>query len=769
MLTRQIKFFLLLTITVFSLAGFSQNNTIKGFVYEKETGEPVIYTNVMLFKTGYGATTDQNGFFMITKIPAGDYNIIITTLGYDTLREVISLKKGDMISKKLYLKKATYEIKGVNISAEAEKQKTETNISVISISPKKIVQLPSVGGTPDIAQYLQVMPGIVFTGDQGGQLYIRGGSPVQNKVLLDGMVVYNPFHSIGLFSVFDTDILKNADVYTGGFGAEYGGRISSVMDITTRDGNKKRFSGKVDATTFGAKLLIEGPIVKQKDDSKASASFILSAKNSYLKQTSKLLYKYVDTAGLPFNYTDIYAKISVNAPNGSKVGFFGFNFNDNVDYRSIAKYNWSSYGGGTNFVVIPGKSSMIVEGHFAYSQYKMSMVDATELPKESSINGFNLGLNFTSFSGKNELSYGIELQGFNTDFNFYNSVNRKISQAESTTELGAFVKYKWTLKKFLIEPSFRLQVYPSLSNFSPEPRLSVKYMATKWFRVKFAAGMYSQNLISANSDRDVVNLFYGFVSGPDNLQSEFDGRPLKDKLQKADHVILGFEFDILKNLNFNVEGYYKWFTQLTNINRNKVFDDSPEYYDEPDYLKKDFIVETGNAEGVDFSLKYELKHIYLWAVYSLGFINRYDGIVYYQPQYDRRHNVNLVFSWTFGKNMNWEIDARWNLGSGFPFTQTQGFYENITFSNGLSTDYVRANGDLGVQYAELNKGRLPWYHRLDIGAKRSFQVSENAVLEINIGVTNVYDRANIFYFDRVTYQRINQLPIMPSFGISFKY
>lgn len=760
---------LLLLFLFPALSVLSQNNTIKGFVYEKETAEPVIFTNVVLHKTGYGATTDQNGFFMITKIPAGDYTLLITTLGYDTLRETISLKKGEVISKKLYLKKATYEIKGVNISAEAEKQKTETNISVISISPKKITQLPSVGGTPDIAQYLQVMPGIIFTGDQGGQLYIRGGSPVQNKVLLDGMVVYNPFHSIGLFSVFDTDILKNAEVFTGGFGAEYGGRISSVMDITTRDGNKKRFSGKVDATTFGAKLLIEGPIVKQKDDSKSSASFIISAKNSYLKQTSKLLYKYVDTAGLPFNYTDIYAKISINTPNGSKVGFFGFNFNDNVDYRSIAKYNWASYGGGTNFVVIPGKSSMIVEGHFAYSQYKMRMVDATELPKESSINGFNLGLNFTSFSGKNELSYGLELQGFNTDFNFYNSVNRKITQAESTTEFGAFVKYKWTLKKFLIEPSFRIQVYPSLSNFSPEPRLSVKYIATKWFRVKLAAGMYSQNLISANSDRDVVNLFYGFVSGPDNLQSTFDGKELKDKLQKADHLILGFEFDILKNLNFNVEGYYKWFTQLTNINRNKVFDDSPEYYDKPDYLKKDFIVETGDAEGVDFSLKYELRNIYIWAVYSLGFINRYDGIVEYQPQYDRRHNVNLVFSWSFGKNLNWELDVRWNLGSGFPFTQTQGFYENITFANGLSTDYVRVNGDLGIQYAEINKGRLPWYHRLDISAKRSFQLTETASLEINAGVTNVYDRANIFYFDRVTYQRVNQLPIMPSFGLSFKF
>ena len=140
---------------------------------------------------------------------------------------------------------------------------------------------------------------MVFTGDQGGQLYIRGGSPVQNKVLLDGMIVYNPFHSIGLFSVFDTDLLRNADIYTGGFGAPYGGRITSIMDITTIDGNKNKLSGKVSASTFGGKLMLEGPLFKKGSKS----SFVLSAK-TYLNKSSKTLYSYIDTAGLPYSYTD---------------------------------------------------------------------------------------------------------------------------------------------------------------------------------------------------------------------------------------------------------------------------------------------------------------------------------------------------------------------------------------------------------------------------------------------------------------------------------
>ena len=751
------------------LPAHSQKATIKGFVYEQETGEPALFTNVYLSGTTLGATTDVNGFFAITQIPPGTYTMICTFLGYDTLKTEVTVAKGEVLTQKLYIKKAAYEIKGIDINADTEESKSETKISVITVTPKKISQIPSIGGAADLAQYLQVMPGVIFTGDQGGQLYIRGGSPVQNKVLLDGMIVYNPFHSIGLFSVFDTDILRNADIYTGGFGAEYGGRISSVMDVTTRDGNKKRYSGKVDASTFGAKVLFEGPIKKQKDDKKGSSSFIISAKNSYLKESSKLLYKYIDTAGLPFNFTDLYGKISLNAANGSKVNFFGFRFDDRVNYREVSDFKWTSYGAGTSFVVIPAKTSMLVEGNFAYSSYGISLVDENSSPRESSVSGFNLGLDFSYFTGKNELNYGVELLGFKTDFNFFNTANRQIVQAESTTEFAVFVKYKAVAGRFIFEPSFRAHEYASLSNFSPEPRLSMKFNAAKFLRFKFAGGLYSQNLISATSDRDVVNLFYGFVSGPDNLQKEFDGKDVTHKLQKSTHLIFGMEIDLFKHLSLNIEGYYKWFNQLTNINRNKIFDDSGEYSDKPDYLKKDFIIEKGDAEGLDFTLKYDYRQFYFWGVYSIGYIHRYDGIVSYIPHYDRRHNVNLVGSYTFGKQLNWEINARWNLGSGFPFTQTQGYYELLTLADGINSDITSANGDIGVIYADMNQGRLPYYHRLDLTVKRRFELGPNTTLEANIGVTNAYNRENIFYFDRITYQRVDQLPVMPNAGLSLKF
>lgn len=747
----------------------SQNASVKGVVYEKTSGEPVIFTNVYLYKTQYGAQTDVNGFFVIPVIPAGKYTLMITYLGYDTLSMEIDLAKGQQLIQKLYLDKATYNLQGVNVVAESQEAVNEVRTSVITVTPKKIAQIPTVGGTPDLAQYLQVMPGVIFTGDQGGQLYIRGGSPVQNKVLLDGMIVYNPFHSIGLFSVFDTDILRNADIYTGGFGGEYGGRISSVMDITTRDGNKKRYCGKVDANTFGAKILFEGPIVKQKENDKGSSSFIISAKNSYLKQSSKLLYSYIDSAGLPFNYTDIYAKISLNSASGSKVNFFGFRFDDNVKYRDISDFKWVSYGGGLNFVIIPAKSSMIMEGIAAYSSYKIALTDPTNSPRSSTVNGFNIGLDFTYFLKKGQLQYGIEVLGFQTDFEFFNSANREIQQNESTTEFALYLKYKLVSGKWIIEPSMRVQEYASLSNFSPEPRLSLKFNATDWFRIKFAGGMYSQNLISAVSDRDVVNLFYGFISGPDNLQKEFDGRDVKHKLQKADHLILGIEFDLWKHLTLNIEGYYKYFSQLTNLNRTKVFDDTGDYSDVPDNLKKDFVIETGDAEGLDVTLKYDYRQIYIWAVYSFGYIHRYDGIDHYFPHYDRRHNVNLVGAWTFGKKLNWEVNARWNLGSGFPFTQTEGIYENLTFADGINTDYTSSNGDVGIIYGPINQGRLPYYHRLDITFKRRWELGTNSSLEINLGATNVYSRKNIFYFDRITYKRINQLPVMPSLGLSMKF
>ena len=233
-----IRILLLCIVSLFTSTLVAQNNDIKGFVYEASTGEPVMYCNVYLKGTVLGCSTNENGYFNLTRIPDGKYTLVVTCVGYDTLTDYVSLQRGQSLNRKYTLKETSMTLETVSITADKIEARTETKTSVINVTPRTINKIPSVGGQADLAQYLQVVPGVIFTGDQGGQLYIRGGSPIQNKVLLDGMVVYNPFHSIGLFSVFDTDIIRNAEVFTGGFGAEYGGRISSVMDITTRDGNK---------------------------------------------------------------------------------------------------------------------------------------------------------------------------------------------------------------------------------------------------------------------------------------------------------------------------------------------------------------------------------------------------------------------------------------------------------------------------------------------------------------------------------------------------
>ncbi len=257
------RFYLsLLTILAPFFLLAQSGGSIRGFIYDEASGEPIMFANVILHTTTYGSSTDVNGYFIINKIPEGNYTLKVTFLGYDTLNIPVEVRENAIITKQLYLKESAITLKTIDISAKYQEARTETQTSLVKITPKDISQIPAIGGQPDLAQYLQVMPGVVFTGDQGGELYIRGGSPIQNKVLLDGVTVYKAFHSIGLFSVFETDIIRNADIYTGGFGAEYGGRISSVMDITTRDGNKQRYSGKVGLSTFGANLLLEGPIKK---------------------------------------------------------------------------------------------------------------------------------------------------------------------------------------------------------------------------------------------------------------------------------------------------------------------------------------------------------------------------------------------------------------------------------------------------------------------------------------------------------------------------
>lgn len=771
---------------------FSQKGTVRGNVFDKTSAAPVAYATVGLEGTGLGTTTDINGFFTISNVPLGPQKLRVSFIGFVDYALDVEVKKGEILYQNVFLEEGGgTELDEVVVSGKKTQAKAEIQISKIAISPKQIRALPSAGGQADVAQYLTVLPGVVFTGDQGGQLYIRGGSPVQNRILMDGMTIYNPFHSIGFFSVFETEIIRNVDVLTGGFNADYGGRISAVVDVKTREGNRKRLAGVVSGSPFQAKALIEGPIIRLKEEGGASVSFVLTGKKSLIDRTGRSLYNYVgDTTdifgvipqselwkapnrdtnlvrGIPFEYGDLYGKVTLLTGNGSKLNVFGFNYTDGVNY-GITNFGWKSSGGGMDFTVIPANSNTIIGGVLAVSGYDSYIEDADRLPRSSGISGYSAALNFTNFGRDSELKYGIELNGFKTEFEFINFKGFSINQTENTTEISSYAKFRRKIGPLVIEPGVRLQYYQSLNDFAFEPRLGLKYNITDRLRFKAAGGLYSQNLLSTVNERDIVNLFVGFLSGPEEALYKPGTEPgieenrTDNRLQKSIHAVTGFEVDVTDNFDLNVEGYYKRFTQLIALNRNKL-----------EAIDPNFITETGDAYGIDLSVKVEGKRYYIWGAYSLGYVTRNDGKEIYPPVFDRRHNLNLVTTYQLGKKKQWEAGVRWNFGSGFPFTLTQGFYNNVTFEDGVNTDVLGGNSDpedLGIIYADKrNGGRLPYYHRMDISIKRVFKFSKFSNLELTASATNAYNRPNIFYFDRLRYTRVNQLPILPSLSATFQF
>lgn len=747
------------------ITAFAQNtkSTIKGFVTDKDNGEPIISALVKIENSKIVTQTDVNGFFNLPKLEPGTYTLVISFNNYDDNSFVVDVDTGQILSKKIELTKKKSKISGVTVSAKRQEKILETKVGFTKVTTKEIKALPSIGGEPDIAQYLQVLPGVTFTGDQGGQLYIRGGSPIQNKILLDGMTIYNPFHSIGLFSVFETEGIRNAEVMSGGFGVEYGDRTSAIVSVNSKDGNKVRSSGKIGISPILAKVFLEGPLLKAKTPDAPSITYIASIKHSYLNKTSKAYgvlgepYK----SGLPFAFTDVYGKVCINSGSSGKINFFGFNFDDNVKYPT-SLFHWKNFGAGSNFVISPNGSSSLITGGFNYNNYSISLVESDNKPRQSAINGFDGNIAITTFLPNNqEFKYGFEVAGFNTIYEYYNALGYKSDQNENTTQLGGYAKYKANIKsKLIIDGGFRFQYYASLNQFSPEPRVAVKYNFSKNFRIKAAVGRYSQNLISSKNDKDIVNLFTGFLTGPDVDLYKVSSRKTDNRnIQFANHFIGGIEYDI-NRLEFTLEPWFKDFTQLIGFNRYK------QNVTDPDYL-----VESGKAYGLDLTGKYSKDQFYFWAVFSYGNVTRYDSKQTYPTPFDRRMNVNLVSTYTAGKKKEWEFSARFNYGSAFPFTLTQALFENINFSQqGLNTNYLTQNGTLEVIYdTKINNGRLSDYHRLDLSAKKKFSFSEKNNLDVTLGVTNAYDRNNIFYINRITNAKQYQLPFFPTLALGWNF
>ncbi|NCX96157.1 MAG: hypothetical protein EBX41_07050 [Chitinophagia bacterium] len=316
----------------------------------------------------------------------------------------------------------------------------------------------------------------------------------------------------------------------------------------------------------------------------------------------------------------------------------------------------------------------------------------------------------------------------------------------------------------VIEPSLRIQYYSELNKISIQPRYGMKYNISNNIRLKGSTGIYAQNIISTKTDRDIVNLFTGFLLSPDQQIKDENNSPVKSNLQTAFHLVGGVEFDI-KDVELNVEPWIKIFGQIDELNRNKLFGNEP-----------DFVAASGRASGIDLSAKYNQNRVYLWGAMGYQMV-KYTGIgpdgikQTYPTPFDTRFNANALASYALGKKKDWEVSVRYNIHSPFPFTQTQGFYENVGFgAAGLGSDPLRQNGSLGILYAnDINGGRLSWYHRLDISGKRHIVFANKSTMDITAALTNAYNRNNIFYVNRITNGKVYQLPLFPSINVTWNF
>lgn len=741
---------------------------IRGSVIDNE-GEPVIGAQVLLFPLQKGTLTNVDGLFSLTGIPYGKYRLRVSAIGIDTLWQEVELTaRRPVLTLKLQASIATIGLEAVEIVesvAPARIDPTRVTVAVTPIAPRQILQLPSFGA-PDVAQYLQVLPGVVFTGDQGGQLYIRGGTPIQNLTLMDGAIVYSPFHTLSLFSIFETDILRQVNVYSAGFGAEYGGRISSVIDLRTRPGDFDRFSGKAYTTPFVTGGLIEGPTPLVQN-----SSWILSARQGHIQQMTPRLYPYLRDS-LPFQFQDLYGKLTFGR-GPDQLNLWGFRQTDQVNLGSDGINRWTQWGGGLNFSNLPPNTRVRILGNLAYTRFTNTFEDARELrPRYSEIGGFNGGFTFSYLFGADELAYSIDVRGFSTDFLFTNALGFITQQRQSNTEFAGWFKYQKTIReeytddqgelrfrtRAVIEPSLRLHFYNTYGYLSIEPRLRAKYNGNRW-SLQTAVGRYVQNWVAAVSDRDVIVLFQGFLTAPELPAN----RQLNHPLQEAYHATLGVEYQP-GNALISLEGWYKHFTQLTVINRERLFPEDPT-----------FLTEVGYAYGADLTIRYQTVRWSVYGTYSYQYNRRSDFRITYFPLWDRRHTANLLGTYRWGgwistarlRESKWEASLRWTLGSGLPFTQTLGFFEKLLLLQGSQSPYITQQGQLAILLSpNYNAARLPAYHRLDLTLKRRWRIGSIFLLEGNFTLLNAYNRPNLFYIDRISARRYNQLPILPMVGLT---
>ncbi|MDP4219675.1 MAG: TonB-dependent receptor [Bacteroidota bacterium] len=727
----------------------SLDAVISGYIKDSLSGETIIGATVRVRSLKRGAVTNKSGYYVLHLPSETELLLEVNSLGYRSEFHKIRLSSGEKLTLDFNL--ATESIQGGEITVETDKEKEEREapqVSRVEIKPSQIASLPKAGES-DIFRILQLIPGVQTISEISAGLYVRGGSPDQNLILLDGSVLYNPSHFFGFFSTFNSDAIKDVELIKGGYPAEYGGRLSAVLNVTDKDGDLYKTNGKITLGLISSRGTIETPI--------GDGALTLSGRRTYidlilsgigLQQSLDLPnYHFYDLNGKFTQTLGPYDKIAVSAYGGSD----NLNF-ENGKAASSVEMDWGNQSGNASWTHLFSnelfmKLNLNTSHYFSVLNFGLG---TNSFNFNNQIYDYTMHSDFEySLGNQNNFKTGIQLSSYHFQLKITQGNNPPNSNIDlKPLYYAVYLSDEWKPdEKWAISPGLRVDGITTRPELGIDPRITIRYILSPDITLKASYGIYHQYLKLASNP----------------LFSASDIWLPVDPTQAAsvaDQYVIGVSTAPWDGFTFDVETYYKNFTNLVELKPNVLGGSS---------LNDIFFLGNGFSYGIEFFLQKRVGNWTGWLGYTLAYTRRkfpdIDKGAVYPPTYDRRNDLNLV--------VTYKVNDRWTLGSTFVYATGQAYSQTTALYNAVEPDY---SGKLIPIDGSMNGLRLEPYNRLDVSATYSCSFfSEKRNAELNFDIYNVYNHRNVWFrridtsVDPAVSEDIRLLPILPTFGFQIKF
>jgi len=746
---------------------FPQKGIIEGKVTSMK--KPVFNANVVIEGTKLGARTDEAGFFKIPSVPSGKITIKVTHINFITYTEEFSVEPGRTYILEIELEEKTLESEHITVTAF---YKNDINISSRVLDSTYIYDIPSLA-EPDLYRSLTVLPGVISSSDFTSQFFVRGGSPDQNMIMIDNGELYNPNHIGGIVSAFDVDVVESAELKTGGFSSMYGGKMSSVLQINTKDGNPEKKEIKGGVGLLSSKFSVSGPYSK--------GTWITSVRRTYFDVITRLIPK-IPTIG--YSFTDVFGKLTFNLSRNHRAVFSLFSAMDRVSSEDVlfsfnigpqnqragtasAENGFNSWGSHLFNVSTMSlfKESYILENNLSVSvnDFRLKYDKDKEYDAKNLLTDISFNSKFSwLFNEHNRFIAGIELKRINFNYSwkelnaikydyFFSNSPRDFDYDESVKYADLFFDGYYT-SDFSLNYGLRMHKRFQTDFLTLYPVIGLSYPVYPFLQIKGIFGQYYQDVLNSREQEMTAN----WDIMPDFYKLYF---PLKDqKPEKVSQLIAGAEYNASRIITLNVEAYMKKYENLY-----LLF--GPDLY---------FDATTAESKGIEFSSSITKDNYCIMFNYALSRCEYIDFI----SRYNKTHIFNIAGNVKLNKKSS--LGFNWSFSSGFPYTPAVGKYSlswagiQYFFSDVNSSSDVRRY----LYYGERNSARYPAYHRLDLSYKRFFE-TKNYNLTFALQIFNVYNRKNyLAHYEFISTNGKNEyfysknfagyLPIIPTFGLTFE-